>query len=69
MTKLNFVDEKICLEGKKFILVPVLFEFPIALSEVLASPLTNSTKYFFPSLSMNKSSFSESALTTETPTP
>ena len=67
--KLNFVEEKISLDGKNLIAVPEFFDLPINFSGFLASPLLNSTKYFFPSLSINNSSFSESALTTETPTP
>ena len=40
-----------------------------AVKAALESPLLNSIKYFFPSLSIYNFNFSESALTTETPTP
>ena len=69
MFELNFIDEKTSLEGKKFIFVTALLDFPITLSGDLASPFLNSTKYYFPSLSISSLSFSDNALTTESPTP
>ena len=65
---LNLVDENISFEGRKVILVPVFLDFPICFNGALGSPFLNSTKYFFPSLFISNSSFSDSALTTETPT-
>ena len=66
---LNFIEEKISFDGRKVICVPVFLDFPITLSGFFASPLINSIKYFLPSLSISSSSFSDKALTTETPTP
>ena len=66
---LNLIDEKISFEGRNVICVPVSFDFPISFNGFFASPLSNSTKYFFPSLLISNSNFSERALTTETPTP
>ena len=43
---LNLMDEKISLEGKNVICVPVSFDLPTFLSGALASPLINSIKYF-----------------------
>ena len=67
--RLETIDEKISLEGRNVICVPVSFDFPISFNGFFASPLLNSTKYFFPSLLISKSNFSDRALTTETPTP
>jgi hypothetical protein len=47
---LNFIDEKISLDGRKVICVPVSLDLPISLSGFIASPSLNSMKYFFPSL-------------------
>jgi hypothetical protein len=66
---LNFIDEKISLDGRKVIFVPVSLDFPISLRGFTASPSLNSMKYFFPSLFISNSNFSDNALTTETPTP
>ena len=66
---LNFIDEKICFEGKKVILVPFFFVFPNFLSGFIEFPSWNLISYSFPSLKIFKSNFSDSALTTETPTP
>ena len=46
MFELNFVDEKISFEGKKFIFVPVLLDLPITLRGNFALPFINSMKYF-----------------------
>ena len=62
-------DEKISLEGKKVIWVPDCLDFPTTFKGALASPFLNSTKYFFPSLLISNSNFSDNAFTTETPTP
>ena len=67
--ELNFVEEKISFEGRKFITVPLFFDFPINLRGLTESPFLNSIKYFFPSLSIVSFNFSDKALTTETPTP
>ena len=69
IVRLNFTEENISFDGKNFIRVPVFFDFPIPLKGFIALPFLNSTKYFFPSLSIINSNFSESAFTTETPTP
>ena len=63
------MEEKICLDGKKVIWVPVSFDFPISFKGFFASPLWNSIKYFLPSLFISNYNFSDKALTTETPTP
>ena len=44
-------------------------DFPTIFKGDFASPLLNSIKYFFPSLLISNLSFSDNALTTETPTP
>ena len=67
--KLNFVDENIFFDGKNLISVPEPFDLPTTFSGALASPFLNSIKYFFPSLSMYSSNFSERAFVTDTPTP
>ena len=69
MLALNFIDEKISLEGWKVIFVPVSLDFPITFNDAFASPSLNSIKCFFPSLYISSSSFSDKALTTDTPTP
>ena len=46
----KFIEEKISLDGKKVICVPVSFDLPTTLSGDFASPSLNSMKYFFPSL-------------------
>ena len=69
MFPLNFIDENISLDGKKVILVPVFFDFPVIFNGAFASPFLNSMKYFLPSLLISKFSFSDKAFTTETPTP
>ena len=55
----NFIDEKISLEGKNVICVPVSFDLPITLSGAFASPFLNSIKYFFPSLLISNFNFSD----------
>ena len=67
--KLNLTEEKTSLDGKNFICVPEFFDFPISLNGFNAFPFLNSIRYFFPPRSIINSNFSESALTTETPTP
>ena len=69
----NALSEKLQLEinrdGKKLICVPVFLELLIDFNGFTAFPFLNSIKNFFPSLSIVNSNFSESAFTTETPTP
>ena len=69
MLALNFIDEKISLDGRKVICVPVCFDFPITFNGDFDSPFSNSIKYFFPSLFISSCNFSDNAFTTETPTP
>ena len=69
ISTLNLVLEKIFFEGKNLICVPENLDFPFTFNGNLASPFSNSIKYFFPSLSISNSNFSDKALTTETPTP
>ena len=57
---LNFIDEKICFEGRKDILVPFFFVFPTFLSGFIEFPSLNLISYSFPSLNIFKSSFSDS---------
>ena len=66
---LNLTVEKISVDGKKVILVPDCFDFPIAFNGAFASPFSNSIKYFLLSLLISRCNFLESAFTTETPTP
>ena len=66
---LNLIEENISFEGKKLILVPFFFVFPIFFNGLTASPSLNSILYSFPSLKIFNSNFSDNALTTETPTP
>ena len=40
--ELNFIDEKISLEGKKVICVPLFFDFPTTFSGDFASPFSTS---------------------------
>ena len=47
---LNFIEEKICLDGKKVILVPFFFVFPIFLSGLIEFPSLNCISYSLPSL-------------------
>ena len=61
---LNFIEEKICFDGKKVILVPFFFVLPIFLSGLIAFPSLNFISYSFPSLKIAKSSFSDKAFTT-----
>ena len=63
------MEEKICFDGKKVILVPFFFVFPNFLSGLTELPSLNFISYSFPSLKIFKSSFSDNAFTTETPTP
>ena len=51
----------------KVISVPETLDLITAKS--FASPFTNSTKYFLPSLDISNFNFSDSAFTTDTPTP
>ena len=66
---INLVSENTCLEGRKFIKVPVLLVFPLAFKGDKALPSSNSIKYSFLSLNIFNVNFSDKALTTETPTP
>ena len=66
---LNFVEEKISFEGKNVICVPVSLDFPKTFSGAFASPFLNSIKCFLPSLLISNCNDSDSAFTTETPTP
>ena len=66
---MNLIEEKICLDGKKVILVPVSLDFPNTFKGDFASPFLNSIKYFLPSLLISSCNFSDKAFTTETPTP
>ena len=63
------MEEKISFEGKKVICVPEFFDFPTTFKADFAFPFLNSIKYFFPSLLISNSNFSDNALTTDTPTP
>jgi len=63
------VVEKISLEGKKVIFVPVVDDLPICFNGAFASPLLNSIKYFLLSLLISNSNFFDNAFTTDTPTP
>ena len=69
MAVLNFTDEKISLEGKKFILVPLFFVFPIFFNGLTVFPFSNLISYSFPSLKIFSLSSLDNAFTTETPTP
>ena len=66
---LNFTEEKICLDGKKVILVPFFFVLPIFFNGLIVFPSLNLISYSFPDLKMFKISSSDNALTTDTPTP
>ena len=66
---LNLIEEKISFDGKNVILVPFFFVFPSFLRGLTEFPSLNSLSYSFPSLYFLRSSFSDNALTTETPTP
>ena len=69
MFGLNLIDEKISVDGKKVICVPVSFVFPIIFKGAFAEPSSNSIKCLFPSLLIINFNFLDKALTTETPTP
>ena len=69
MFPLNFIEEKISLDGKKVIAVPVSLELPISFKGFFALPCENSIKYFFPFICIYNSNFSDRELTTDTPTP
>ena len=65
----SIVEENIFLDGKNLICVPLFLDLPISFKGLIGSPFLNSIKYLFPSLSIINSNSSESAFTTETPTP
>ena len=69
LTALNLIDEKVSFEGKKLILVPDFFVFLINFIGCFVFPFSNDIAYSFWSLKIVKSSFSDKAFTTETPTP
>ena len=48
--KLNLIDEKISLDGKKVILVPFFLVFPIFFKGFIEFPSLNLISYSFPSL-------------------
>ena len=65
----NRVSVKISVSGLKVTVVPVPFAFPTTLSFLTVSPRSNAMWWRLPSRSTQTSSFSESAFTTDTPTP
>ena len=67
--ELNLVEVKISFDGKKVILVPFFLVFPISLRGFKELPSLNVIEYSLPSLKIFRFSFSDRALTTETPTP
>ena len=64
----NSIDEALAGYCKN-INVSINSDGTITVKDDFASPLRNSIKYFFPSLLISNSNFSDNALTTETPTP
>ena len=67
MTRLHFKAELLMVMAA--MLLGGLFDSLLVLSGALASPSSNSTKYFSPSLLISNFNFSDKAFTTETPTP
>ena len=65
----DFIIEKISLEGKNVICVPVSLDFPKIFRGAFASPFRNSMKCFLPSLLISNCKDSDNAFTTDTPTP
>ncbi len=63
------ISSKISVSGLKLIVVPVSFVGPIAFIFAVGSPRANSWRQIFPSRCTSATSHSESAFTTETPTP
>ena len=69
IVELNLVEENMSFEGRKFILVPLFEDFPIFFKGFTDFPFLNSIKYSVPFLKILNESFSDNALTTDTPTP
>ena len=67
--ELNFIEEKISFDGKKVILVPLFLVFPDLFNGFNEFPSLKLISYSTPSLKIFNSNFSDSAFTTETPTP
>ena len=69
IVELNFVDEKISFEGKKFTFVPFFFVLPISFRGFSEFPFLKVIEYSLPSLKILRFNFSDKAFTTDTPTP
>ena len=69
MSSSHSTSSKISWSGMKMIVVPVSFVGPAALRSVVGSPRAKSWRQIFPSRLTSTVSHSDSAFTTDTPTP